>query len=97
MRSSITDLLCTTVGAAGLALSLNASAEAPDGHELYDNNCTQCHGSEVYTRADRKITSLAALNTQVQMCEQNLGLKWFDDEVESVVTLLNKEYYKFGE
>ncbi len=31
------------------------------------------------------------------MCEQNLGLKWFDDEVNSVATLLNKEYYKFGD
>ena len=29
--------------ALGLCLSFNASAEAPDGHMLYTENCTQCH------------------------------------------------------
>jgi cytochrome c5 len=83
--------------AAGLCWSVNANAQAPDAHALYTDNCTQCHGSEVYTRADRKVTSKDALDTQVRMCEQNLGLKWFDDEVNSVAKLLNKEYYKFGD
>jgi cytochrome c5 len=79
------------------SISLNAAAEAPDAHALYQDNCTSCHGSEVYTRADRKVTSKDALDTQVRMCEQNLGLKWFDDEVSSVAALLNQEYYKFGD
>ena len=83
--------------AAGLMLVVNANAQAPDAHALYTENCTKCHGTEVYTRADRKVTSKDALDTQVRMCEQNLGLKWFDDEVNSVATLLNKEYYKFGD
>ena len=80
-----------------LCLPLNANAEAPDAHALYTENCTKCHGTEVYTRADRKITSKDALVAQVRMCEQNLGLKWFDEDINSVATLLNKEYYKFGD
>jgi len=85
--------------AAALAasISLNAAAEGPDAHALYQDNCTSCHGPEVYTRADRKVTSKDQLNTQVRMCEQNLGLKWFDDEVRGVAALLNQEYYQFGD
>jgi cytochrome c5 len=78
-------------------ISPNVAAQAPDAHALYQDNCTSCHGSEIYTRPDRKVTSKDALDTQVRMCEQNLGLKWFDDEVGSVATLLNQEYYKFGD
>lgn len=95
-RSRVPAFLTATL-AASLCLSLDANAETPDAHGLYSENCTQCHGTEVYTRADRKVTSREALDTQVRLCEQNLGLKWFDDQVESVATLLDKEYYKFGD
>jgi len=97
LAQTMTQAVATTVLATGLCLSLNANAQEPDAHELYTENCTQCHGTEVYTRADRKVSSKDALETQVRMCEQNLGLKWFDDEIDSVATLLNKEYYKFGD
>lgn len=62
---------------------------------LVEQNCTSCHGSEVYTRSDRRVGSLDALHAQVRMCEQNLGLTWFDDQVDAVATLLNREYYGF--
>jgi len=96
-RSVATLAAAKLVATLAASISLNAAAEAPDAHALYQDNCTKCHGAEVYTRADRKVTSKDALDTQVRMCEQNLGLKWFDDEVSSVATLLNQEYYKFGE
>jgi hypothetical protein len=81
-----------------LVLAVPASADdAADAEQLHQDNCLQCHGSEVYTRADRKVDSLSALKTQVRMCEQNLGLTWFDDQVDGVASLLNKEYYNFGD
>jgi hypothetical protein len=72
-----------------------AAEESADAHALYGANCTSCHGTEVYTREDRRVQSLDQLKAQVRMCEQNLGLKWFDDEVNAVATLLNEEYYGF--
>ncbi len=41
----LTNLHSLTVAtlAAGMTLSLNAAAEAPDGHALYQDNCTKCH------------------------------------------------------
>lgn len=71
------------------------AAESPDPHALYEQNCLKCHGSEVYTRPDRKIDSYPALARQVRQCETNLELRWFDEEVEAVTGYLNRTYYKF--
>ncbi len=84
-----------------LALSLLAAASgaarAADnagGKALTDQHCYQCHGNEVYTRADRKVRTLDGLQRQVQRCELALGLKWFDEEISSVTGYLNQEFYK---
>ena len=70
-------------------------AEDKDVTDLYQFNCTSCHGAEVYTRTDRKVTSLASLEAQVRRCEQSLGLKWFDEEITGMTGYLNTHYYKF--
>jgi hypothetical protein len=41
------------------------------------------------------VQSLSRLGTQVRFCKDNLGLAWFDDEVNDVIGYLNKEYYRF--
>ena len=83
-----------------LSLCLTAAlpilaAEDKEVADLYQFNCTSCHGAEVYTRTDRKVTSLASLESQVRRCEQNLGLKWFDDDITDMAAYLNTHYYKF--
>ena len=83
-----------------LSLGLTAAlpilaAEDKEVADLYQFNCTSCHGAEVYTRTDRKVTSLASLESQVRRCEQNLGLKWFDDDITDMTAYLNTHYYKF--
>lgn len=79
-----------------ITAGMNTQADdTVDAQALFDKNCTSCHGSEVYTRKDRRINSLDALHGQVRMCEQNLGLTWFDDQVDAVTALLNRDYYKF--
>ncbi len=70
------------------------AADPVAGKALTDQNCTHCHGTEVYTRADRKVQSLDALHRQVQRCELALGLKWFDEEIANVSSYLNQEYYR---
>jgi hypothetical protein len=75
-----------------------ASAEEPDpvaGERLVERHCQGCHQSEVYTRADRRIRNLNQLRNQVQRCEQNLALKWFDTDIEDVTAYLNQAYYGF--
>lgn len=68
---------------------------ADAGKALVDRNCTSCHGDAVYTRENRRVTTLEGLKKQVRRCELSLGLKWFDDDINAVTTYLNKNYYHF--
>ena len=82
-----------------LSLFATSSAQAADldqGKNLIDQNCVRCHGSEIYTRSDRRVTSLPGLHKQVRRCEQMLGLTWFDEDINNTVGYLNHHYYKFG-
>ena len=91
-------LLLTLITLAGLLISGSsmAAGNAANGKKLFTGSkCNQCHGTEVFTRADRKVTSLAKLETQVRRCDSNLNTNWFDDEIIDVTAHLNKQYYKF--
>lgn len=72
-----------------------ATADMENGKTLTGKNCIGCHDDSVYTRKDRRVTTLSALQNQVQRCEINLGLKWFEDDINDVVDYLNHQYYKF--
>ena len=78
-----------------LLVSLPAAANPGKGAALYKKECTACHGSEVFTRPDRRVTSLTALNRQVRQCNHALEKKWFDEDINAVVSYLNQQFYKF--
>lgn len=65
------------------------------GKALTDENCYACHGDQVYTRKDRKVKSFEKLTAQVQRCQLQLGLQWFDDDVNNTAAYLNEAFYKF--
>lgn len=71
------------------------AVDTSNGGDLHMEECTRCHDSSVYTRADRKVPDLPRLGTQVRFCKDNLGVAWFDDEVEDVIGYLNQAYYHF--
>jgi mono/diheme cytochrome c family protein len=93
------------IAALPLLLAMFAPAQAADikkGEQLVNSQCISCHaarfgnnGSEIYTRPDRRVTSLAGLQKQVIRCRDNLKLTWFDEDVDDVVAFLNARYYKF--
>jgi hypothetical protein len=83
--------LFTTLAAGGSVASENFDAES-----FISDQCTQCHDSGIYTREDRRVTSLQGLHSQVRMCDANLGTGLFDEDIEAVVGYLNENYYKFA-
>ena len=97
--------LITIAMSFGLTLALIPGAQAADlkrGKELVQENCIKCHAdmmggdpSKIYTREDRRIDSLEALNQQVHRCKTALGVSWPEDQIADVVAYLNKTYYKF--
>jgi cytochrome c peroxidase len=80
-----------------------AKGDAAKGKKTFDQHkCNSCHasmlggdGSAMFTRADHKIKTPAALTTQITRCSTNLGLMLFEDDEENVGAYLNKNYYKF--
>ncbi|MCP4287739.1 MAG: cytochrome c [Gammaproteobacteria bacterium] len=70
--------------------------DAAAGKQLVNGNCNSCHGSELYTRKDRMVTSRPGLNAQVKRCELALDLTWFDDDVGNAAEYLNQNFYHFG-
>lgn len=73
-------------------------AEAGDtnsGQHLVGKHCQSCHGSEIYTRENRRVQSKQQLASQVKRCELSLGLKWFDEDIEQVADYLNLQFYHF--
>ena len=70
-------------------------ADAEHGQKLHDEQCMKCHDSGVYTREDRRVANQDALVKQVKRCELNLGLQWFDSDVNDDVQHLNQSFYKF--
>jgi cytochrome c2 len=90
-RNSLYALLLATAVAPGLGQAADLKA----GQSLHDANCVKCHGSEVYTREDRRVTSLPGLRQQVERCDTNIGLEWFEEEIENVTQYLNATHYKF--
>lgn len=72
------------------------------GKDLHDAACLQCHASltggkptSLYTRADRKVTTLASLQQRVKGCAIAADANWSDAERESVVKYLSKTFYGF--
>ena len=82
-----------------LATSLAAmpalAADLAHGQQLLKTDCTRCHNDSIYTRKDRMVKTAAALHRRVQLCELQLGLKWFDEDINDVAAYLNKNFYHF--
>jgi hypothetical protein len=84
-----------TAAETGGAASPAAAADHTKASGLVTEHCIKCHGSEVYTRTDRKVTTRDGLERQVRRCEQALELTWFDEDVAGVASYLNDQYYHF--
>jgi len=83
-----------------LSLMAGAPATAEDeqyyqGKELHDQNCTRCHDASMYQREESDIDSLDSLRTQVNACQNNFDLQWWDEDVDAVTHYLNEAYYQF--
>lgn len=66
-----------------------------NGEKLHKSHCTRCHGTEIYTRTDRNVTSYASLQHRIGMCSSQLDIKLNTDEQQDIARYLAKYYYKF--
>jgi mono/diheme cytochrome c family protein len=88
-----------------LELLPSATAQGADsgaGQTFHQNHCLSCHGSLmggnpalIYTRPERRVRSLDALNAQVRRCMGTLSVPWSANDVANVSAFLNARFYKF--
>ena len=93
-KSMIAVLLMTSLAQSAQAASM-LLGDAAKGKKLVEAGCTSCHGTEVYTRKDRKVKSVEGLMGQVGKCNANLARNYSDAQLNDVVKHLNDAYYKF--
>jgi mono/diheme cytochrome c family protein len=83
-------ILATTTASAALL-----PGDSARGQTLHGQQCTACHGSEVYTRPNRSVKSAEGLIGRVQGCVRQTGAKLDRDQVNDVVKYLDESFYKF--
>jgi hypothetical protein len=68
---------------------------------IAEHSCTQCHiskvggdGSAIY-KPKGKFNTAGLLRGMVEMCNTNMNLGMFPEEVSDVAAVLNRDHYKF--
>lgn len=84
-----------------LASQTSFAANPVHGKDLHDANCQSCHSSLmggnpdlIYTRSDRRVSTIEGLRNQVTRCKTTVGVAWPEDQIQDVVEYLNTNFYK---
>jgi cytochrome c553 len=89
----IISILLLTLSSTGVFAS---DAKHHDGKSLHDKKCTSCHSDKVYSREERMVKTMSALEHQVNNCMKGAAkAEWTKNETTSVIDFLNDRYYKF--
>jgi mono/diheme cytochrome c family protein len=90
---------CVHVALLSILLAPAAHAALPgdigQGEQLVAANCTSCHDTRVFSRADRKILSLDALKGQLASCGHGAKKEFSAAQADSIVKYLNERFYHF--
>lgn len=69
--------------------------DSAEGERLVVANCTSCHDTGVFSRADHKILSLDALRSQLASCGHGAKKEFSAAQTDSIVRYLNERFYHF--
>jgi cytochrome c553 len=85
-----------------LILSMPRAHAAPlpgdseKGKRLLDANCMTCHGTDIFTRKDRKVQSLDGLKQQLVACSHAAKTEFTASEMQDLLKYLNDDFYRFA-
>ena len=75
------------------------AAELPgnstDGSFLHDANCLGCHDTGIYTRKDRLVGSLDALQKRLGDCSHMAKKEFSAIETQNIIKYLSDQFYQF--
>jgi hypothetical protein len=77
-----------------LAAPAAAAGDPVKGAKLHED-CTGCHGTELYVALRAKIKSLAALRKETERWNDRMNPKFTPREIDDLVAYMNANFYKF--
>ena len=95
MKKTLYAVIVLSSLAPGVQAESMLPGDTAKGKQLHDAGCAGCHGSEVYTRKDRRIKSVEGLIGQVRNCNTNLERSYSSAQLNDLTKYLNETYYKF--
>jgi cytochrome c553 len=95
MKKSIFAVIVLSCLAQGVQADAMLPGDTTKGKQLHEAGCISCHGSEVYTRKNRRVKSVEGLIGQVHNCNNNLSRSYNDAQLNDLTKFLNETYYKF--
>ncbi|HEY4998217.1 MAG TPA: hypothetical protein VII36_03695 [Usitatibacter sp.] len=78
-----------------LAARSASGADAERGAALYEARCGDCHSESVHGREKRVARDFGEVRKWVSRWNENLGLRWGDEELDDVSVYLNNTYYRY--
>jgi hypothetical protein len=69
--------------------------DSANGKRLLDAHCMECHQTDVFTRKDRQVQSLDALQEQLAGCTHMAGQEFSTSETQDLLKYLNDRFYHF--
>jgi hypothetical protein len=69
--------------------------DSADGKRLHDANCMGCHDTGIYTRKDRLVQSLDALEKRLGDCSHMAKTEFSAIETQNIIKYLNDQFYQF--
>jgi hypothetical protein len=76
------------------AYAASLPGDTSDGKRLHDANWG-CHDTGIYTRTDRAVQSLDALEEQLAGCSHMAQKKFSASETQNLIKYLNDQFYQF--
>jgi hypothetical protein len=69
--------------------------DSADGKRLHDADCMRCHDTGIYTRKDRLVGSLDALQKRLGDCSHMEKNEFSATETQNIIKYLNDQFYQF--
>jgi mono/diheme cytochrome c family protein len=89
LSASLLILLISSAYAASLP------GDSAEGKRLFQANCTACHGTDIFTRKDRRVQSLDALKEQLVSCTHAAKKEFSASQMQDLLKYLNDRFYHF--
>ena len=77
------------------AYAAQLPGDSADGSFLHDANCLGCHDTGIYTRKDRLVRSLDALEKRLGDCSHMAKKEFSATETQNIIKYLNDQFYQF--